>query len=78
MLVVALSMGASAESKTWYGLSWGKKTLKQKVALNSNAEKQMGSSVQEGGTNKLGSKSGMLPEQFVLVPRILEIADLII
>lgn len=78
MLVVALSMGASAEGKTWYGSSWGKKSLKQKVVLNSNAEKQMESAVGEGGTGKLGSKSATLPKQFVLVPQILEIADLII
>lgn len=76
--MVALSMGDSAEGKTWYGSSWGKRSLKRKVALNSNAEKRMGSTVGEGGTGKLGSKSGTLPKQFVLVPQILEITDLII
>lgn len=56
---------------------WGKKNLKPEVALNSNAEKQMGSMVGEGGTGKLGSKSGTQPKQFVLVPQILEITDFI-
>jgi len=48
----------------------------QKVALNGNAAKQMGSAAAEGGTGELWSKSGTLPKQFVLVPQILEIADL--
>lgn len=73
--MVALSMGDSAEGKTWYGSSWGKRSLRRKVALNSMG---MGSTVGEGGTGKLGSKSGTLPKQFVLVPQILEITDLII
>lgn len=63
--------------ETLYGSSWRKKSLKQKVALNSNAEKEMGSAIGEGGTGKLGSKSGILPKQFALVPQILEISDLI-
>lgn len=56
--------------------SW-KNSLKQKVVLNSNAEKQVGSTLVVGGRGKLGSNSGMLPKQFVLVPQIIEIADLI-
>lgn len=47
-------MGASAKTKAWYGSSWGKKSLKQKVAMNGNAEKQMRSTAGKGVQAILG------------------------
>lgn len=69
VLLVALSVGSSAEGETVYSSSWGKKSLEQEVAWNSNAGKQIGSAVGEGGTRKLGSKTGTMSQQFVLVPQ---------